>query len=156
MKPAPKSSDNPPFSLSLSLSLSLSSLARNLTYPLLFLQMLQSVYTYYGTLGANLGMDLDSFLSMLDHTCCIGSEIWDLSERECRIAFFCSKNVVVDEQKSHKKLVTMTFIEFMEAMAWIADLMPIPTEVSWEAVKSELRPLSQPCPLPLPLPRPLL
>ena len=107
-------------------------------------KMMRSAYNYYSSLNHERVMNLEMFLEMMDDTKMIGSEIWDLSERECRIAYFSSQNVIVDELKSHKKLVTMTFIEFMEALAWLADLTPIPTESEMIKLNIETRDAKEP------------
>eukprot|EP00622_Pseudochattonella_farcimen_P003255 FR738384.1.p1 GENE.FR738384.1~~FR738384.1.p1 ORF type:complete len:190 (-),score=28.73 FR738384.1:222-791(-) len=90
--------------------------------------MLRAVYKYYSDQGSTRGMDLESFLEMMDDTDMMVTDLWDLSERECRMAYFYANMVVVDELKSHAKLITITFIEFMEALAWIADNLAVPTD----------------------------
>ena len=58
----------------------------------------------------------------------------DLTMRELRLAFWWSRMVVVDEVKSRLKFTTLTWTQFVEALARVADMMSVPTDADLASI----------------------
>ena len=52
----------------------------------------------------------------------------DLTQREARFAFWLAKMTVVDEVQKRHKLMTLSWVEFLEAVGRVADSISIPTD----------------------------
>ena len=52
----------------------------------------------------------------------------DLTSREMRLAFWWSRMVVIDEVKQRAKFMTLTWVEFLEALGRMAEMMTLPDD----------------------------
>ena len=58
----------------------------------------------------------------------------DFTAREAMLAFFNSRMVVVDEIKSRNKYISLSFVDFLEAICRVADMISIPINEDIELV----------------------
>ena len=63
----------------------------------------------------------------------LGSEYTHLTLQGMRLAFFMSRMIVADEVKARHKFTTLSFIEFLECLARIADSTNVPTDADLAA-----------------------
>ena len=92
------------------------------------LKALRIVYDKYAMLkpdGGKPTFSLNEWITVLNDGRLIGDE---LTMREARLCFFWSRMVVADEVKNRHKLFTLSWVEFLEALARIADMINLPTD----------------------------
>jgi hypothetical protein len=56
----------------------------------------------------------------------------DFSAREAMLAFFNSRMAVVDEVKSRNKYISLNFVDFVEAIARVTDMITVPLDSDLE------------------------
>ena len=92
------------------------------------LKPLRIVYDKYAMLkpdGGRPSFSLMEWVTVLNDGRLIGDE---LTVREARLCFFWSRMVVADEVKSRHKFMTLSWVEFLEALARVADMTNVPTD----------------------------
>ena len=90
---------------------------------------LKALYALYGpSEGGKPTFNLGSLRRLLSDLAFLAWDIHCLSLPKVRLAFFNSRMVVVDEIKQRHKFMTLSFIEFVEALARVADSMNVPTD----------------------------
>ena len=57
-----------------------------------------------------------------------------VSNRDVRVVFFQSRMCVIDEYRERLKYTTLDFVEFLEMLGRLADVMSIPTDADFESV----------------------
>ena len=57
-----------------------------------------------------------------------------ISNRDVRVVFFQSRMCVIDEYRERLKYTTLDFVEFLEMLGRLADVMSIPTDADFESV----------------------
>ena len=78
---------------------------------------------------------IPQWLEFLSDCSLIGEdEAGDFTAREAMTSFFNSRMFVVDEIKSRNKYITLGFVDFLEAICRVADMVSIPTDSDVEAV----------------------
>ena len=92
------------------------------------LKPLRIVYDKYSMMrpdGGKPSFSLVEWTTVLNDGRLIGDE---LTMREARLCFWWSKMVVADEVRSRHKFLTLSWVEFLEALARIADMINLPTD----------------------------
>ena len=90
---------------------------------------LKALYALYGpSEGGKPTFNLGSLRRLLSDLAFLAWDIHCLSLPMVRLAFFNSRMVVGDVIKQRHKFMTLSFIEFVEALARVADSMNVPTD----------------------------
>jgi hypothetical protein len=93
-----------------------------------YLGDLKKIYTHYSLLNPVQGkaqFGIAEIVQMFKDAGMLGNAI---SSREARLAFFQSRMVVKDEVNSRLKFMTLSWWEFIEVLARLADCMSLPTD----------------------------
>ena len=90
--------------------------------------VLYAKYKHHKSVGGLSLFSLPQWMQFLKDVGLIGSDDGDFTTREAMLAFFNSRMIVVDEVKSRNKFISLTFLDFLEAVARIADMISIPTD----------------------------
>lgn len=99
-------------------------------------KVLKIIYNKYSMLNPAQGkakFGLHEWTTLLAETRILGELI---TMREVRLSFWWSRMVVADEFKSRFKFMTHSWVEFLEAIGRIADLMSLPTDEDLASVNA--------------------
>ena len=71
---------------------------------------------------------IPNWMSFLKDSGMIGEENGDFTTREAMLSFFNSRTVVIDEVKGRSKFISLSFIDFCEALGRVTDRLSVPTD----------------------------
>lgn len=88
---------------------------------------LRAVYTFYAFLCGHKLMQMEGWISMCEACCLLGTKT-GVSKREAKLVYAWSQMQVSDEIKKRNKMISLTFVDFLEAIARLAELISPPTK----------------------------
>lgn len=88
---------------------------------------LRAVYTFYAHLRGHKLMQMEGWISMCEACCLLGPKT-GVSKRELKLIYAWSQMQISDEIKKRNKMISLTFVDFLEAVARLAELISPPTE----------------------------
>ena len=91
------------------------------------LPVLKALYAHYSD-ALHGGVLLSGFLQLVEDSGLARSSLWDFSDRDACFAFASAKDLVVDDVRSRGRAISLTFEDFMEALLFVAEYLPLPTE----------------------------
>ena len=95
--------------------------------------LFKALFQHYSEQMAG-GIPLGNYMKLMEDSELLRSSVFDFSERDARMSFFFSKDLVVDDIRSRTRAVTLTFEDFMEALLFIAEYLPLPNEMHLEGL----------------------
>ena len=93
---------------------------------------LRAVYTFYSSLHGHKLMQMEGWISLCEACELIGPKT-GVSKREAKLIYAWSQMQVADEIKKRTKMISMTFVDFLEAVARLSELISPPTTERLEA-----------------------
>ncbi|KAK3236710.1 hypothetical protein CYMTET_53166 [Cymbomonas tetramitiformis] len=107
-------------------------------------QAVFDLYTKKGCKKRYANLPMEGFLLFLEEAALLGNAT-GMSKREYKLVFIKSQMAVVDEIKQRSRAITLTFVDFLEAMGRTADWISMPTQEALEKFYDrELNPPTQP------------
>jgi len=89
------------------------------------LKLVYSIHCELGKVAGKARFGLSEWLLLVKAGGLLGHGI---SARECRLAFYFSRMLVIDEVKSRHRAQTLSFVEFLEALCRLADMFSVPSD----------------------------
>ncbi|CAM9640570.1 unnamed protein product [Chrysoparadoxa australica] len=103
------------------------------------LQLIYKKYSMLNPVGGKAALGLDEWKVLLTDCRLLGGEGQSAAlraqMREARNAFYRARMIVSDEIRKRDKLFNLSFVDFLEALARLADMMSVPTDQDLEALK---------------------
>ena len=88
---------------------------------------LRAVYGFYSYLHGHKQMQMEGWIDMCEHAKLLGPKT-GVSKREAKLIYAWSQMQVSDEIKKRNKLISMTFVDFIEAIGRISEIISPPTK----------------------------
>ena len=98
------------------------------------LKVIYEIYSNLHPVGGKPNFGVSEWYQLLEDVGILKGPLAEVTTREVRFAFFHSKVLINDEVQFRRRLLSLNFLEFLEAVSRLSDIMHVPTKDDLEAL----------------------